>query len=76
MSARNWDDLSEAEKVEATLARWRAGHTSVANHQRIIREDARAQAFEEACDWLKANGFLAASDALEAAVFEAPAGSA
>ena len=70
MSARNWDDLSEAEKVEATLARWRAGHTSVANHQRMIREDARAQAFEDACDWLKANGFLAASDALEAAVFE------
>lgn len=74
MSARKWDDLTEAEKVAATLARWRAGHTSVGNHQRMIRLDARAEAFEEACDWLAAHGFLRASEALAAAAFEAPAG--
>ena len=67
---RDWDDLTEAEKVAARDARIDAGHTSVARYERRLELRARANAFDEAISFLEARGFADASAALEAVAFE------
>lgn len=67
---KDWNDLTEQEKVEATRVRHRYGHTSVANYERMLRLDAREQAFDEAIRFLASRGFAEASAELEAAAFE------
>ncbi|MBI4921873.1 MAG: hypothetical protein HY834_08995 [Devosia nanyangense] len=66
----SWDELTEEQKVAAVLRRKLCGHTSVVEHQRVQKLQARADALGEACDWLAAHGFAEASAALEAVAFE------
>lgn len=66
----DWDKLSPSQKAAVTESRKRAGHSSVHEAEKRMVLDARAKAFGEACDWLKAAGYLEASAALEAAAFE------
>lgn len=70
MSKKNWNELTEAEKVAAHEARLDAGHTSVVRYERRLELRARANAFDEAISFLTAKGFAEASAALEAAAFE------
>ena len=65
----DWDKLSPEQQQATVHRRKLAGHTSVAEHQRLLVEKARGDAFGEACDWLKANGYFQASAALEAVAF-------
>jgi hypothetical protein len=67
---KDWNDLSEAEKLAVHEARIDAGHTSVARYERRLEQRARANAFDEAIGFLEARGFGDASAALEAAAFE------
>lgn len=66
----DWDKLTEAQKVAFTRKRKLSGHTSVGEYQRILKEQVRYDALDQACTWLAANGFPEASAALEAAAFE------
>jgi hypothetical protein len=65
----DWNKLSHDEQQAMIRARKLSGHTSVAEHDRIRLEQARAHAFGEACDWLTANGYPEAAAALEAVAF-------
>lgn len=67
---KDWNELTEAEKVAAHEARLDAGHTSVVRYERRLELRARANAFDEAISFLAAQGFAEASAALEAAAFE------
>lgn len=71
---KDWDKMTEAEKVAAHEARLDAGHTSVARYEARLQRRARAQAFDEAIGFLAAQGFAEASAALEAAAFETSGG--
>lgn len=76
----DWDRLTEEQKLAFTRRRKLSGHTSIAEHQRLMTELAREQgrnegrefALNEVCDWLSANGFSEASAALESVAFERP----
>lgn len=68
--SKDWNDLTEAEKVAAHEARINAGHTSVVRYERRLELRARANAFDEAISFLAAHGYDDASAALEAAAFE------
>lgn len=65
-----WDQLTPAQRQAVTVARKRGGHTSVFELERVQMEAARAQAFGEACDFLKSRGYFEASAVLEAAAFD------
>lgn len=67
---KDWDQMTEAEKVAANEARLDAGHTSVVRYEKRLVRRARYDAFDEAITFLAARGFVEASAALEAAAFE------
>ncbi len=67
---KDWDHMTEAEKVAANEARIDAGHTSVVRYEKRLQLRVREQAFVEAITFLAAHGFPEASAALEAAAFE------
>lgn len=67
---KDWDELTEVEKLAAQEARIDAGHTSVVRYEKRLQMLARARAFDEAIIFLAARGFAEASAALEAAAFE------
>ena len=67
---KDWNDMTEAEKLAAQEARSASGHTSVVRYEKLLQRRARAQAFDEAISFLAAHGFADASAALEAAAFE------
>jgi len=69
---KDWDQMTEAEKVAANEARLDAGHTSVVRYEKRLQLRVREQAFDEAITFLAAQGFAEASAALEAAAFERP----
>lgn len=85
----DWDKLSVADQAQLTLARKRSGHTSVAQHQRVLIAEAehdgvltgvcraldelRLAAAEERAGGRLGGMFDAAADTLEARLF-APAG--
>jgi hypothetical protein len=66
----DWDKLTPEQKAAAVAARKLGGHTSVAEAQRVQQLAARGQAFEECCQWLRAKGWIEASEALAAVCFE------
>ena len=68
--AKDWDQMTEAEKVATIEARLHAGHTSVVRYEKLLQLRARANAFEEAISFLASQGFAEASAALEAVAFE------
>lgn len=67
---KDWNELTEAEKVAAHEARLNSGHTSVVRYEKRLQLLARADAFDEAISFLAAQGYAEASAALEAAAFE------
>lgn len=68
--AKDWDHLSEAEKVAVINARVASGHTSVVRYEGLLRLRERERAFDEAIIFLTTRGFTEAADALEEAAFE------
>lgn len=67
---KDWNELTEAEKVAAHETRLNSGHTSVVRYEKRLQLLARADAFDEAISFLAAQGYAEASAALEAAAFE------
>lgn len=67
---KDWDRMTEAEKLATIEARLDAGHTSVVRYEKRLQLRVREQAFDEAISFLAAHGFADASAALEAAAFE------
>jgi len=71
---KDWNDLTEAEKVAAREGRIASGHTSVTRYEGLLQRRARERAFDEAITFLASRGFLKAAAELEAAAFEKVAG--